>query len=281
MKFRYIGTAAAEGIPSIYCDCPVCRNARQNGGKDIRARSGAVIDETLLIDYPPDIYMQCLNGLLDARLIRSVLITHAHADHCDMYELMFRSDPYFCLPSCEYTLHIYGNAAARYRFDEACRETPINHAEFHIINPYSPFLVQGFTVTALPANHAYEQAAFIFLLEKDGKRILYANDTGYFLPETMEYLKEKHCDFISFDCTMSLAVPDAGYGHMGIDCVARLRDDLIAQGTAGPDTLCVCNHFSHNGLNMGGGQLRTHSDLLAQAQKRGLDVSFDGMEIVL
>ena len=169
MKFRYIGTAAAEGIPSIYCDCPVCRNARQNGGKDIRARSGAVIDETLLIDYPPDIYMQCLNGLLDARLIRSVLITHAHADHCDMYELMFRSDPYFCLPSCEYTLHIYGNAAARHRFDEACRETPINHVEFHIINPYSPFLVQGFTVTALPANHAYEQAAFIFLLEKDGK----------------------------------------------------------------------------------------------------------------
>ena len=25
MKIQYLGTAAAEGIPAIWCDCPVCR----------------------------------------------------------------------------------------------------------------------------------------------------------------------------------------------------------------------------------------------------------------
>ena len=27
MKLKYLGTAAAEGIPGMFCNCRVCRNA--------------------------------------------------------------------------------------------------------------------------------------------------------------------------------------------------------------------------------------------------------------
>lgn len=30
MKLQYLGTAAAEGIPALFCSCPVCTAARRN-----------------------------------------------------------------------------------------------------------------------------------------------------------------------------------------------------------------------------------------------------------
>ena len=42
MKIKYLGTAAAEGIPSPYCTCENCRKAWERRGKDIRSRSQAV-----------------------------------------------------------------------------------------------------------------------------------------------------------------------------------------------------------------------------------------------
>ncbi len=38
MKLTYLGTAAAEGWPAVFCNCPCCRQARVLGGKDIRTR---------------------------------------------------------------------------------------------------------------------------------------------------------------------------------------------------------------------------------------------------
>ena len=51
MKIQYLGTAAAEGIPAIFCDCKTCQKARKLGGKEIRTRSQAIIDDRLLIDF--------------------------------------------------------------------------------------------------------------------------------------------------------------------------------------------------------------------------------------
>ena len=35
----FYGTGAAEGVPSPFCDCPMCNYAREHGGKDVRKRS--------------------------------------------------------------------------------------------------------------------------------------------------------------------------------------------------------------------------------------------------
>ena len=54
MKIQFLGTAAAEGIPALFCQCPVCRQARAAGGKEIRTRSGAIIDGKLKLDFGYD-----------------------------------------------------------------------------------------------------------------------------------------------------------------------------------------------------------------------------------
>lgn len=48
MKIKYLGTAAAEGIPALFCRCDICKEARKRGGREIRTRSQAIIDEKLL-----------------------------------------------------------------------------------------------------------------------------------------------------------------------------------------------------------------------------------------
>ena len=54
MKIKFLGTAAAEGIPALFCDCAVCQNARKVGGKEIKTRSQAIVDDKILIDFPAD-----------------------------------------------------------------------------------------------------------------------------------------------------------------------------------------------------------------------------------
>ena len=54
MKLRYLGTAAYEGIPSLFCQCELCKKARELGGKNLRSRSQALVNDDLLIDFPPD-----------------------------------------------------------------------------------------------------------------------------------------------------------------------------------------------------------------------------------
>ena len=60
MKIKYLGTAAAEGIPAVFCECETCKKAIELGGKNIRTRSQAIIDDKLLIDFPADTYIHSL-----------------------------------------------------------------------------------------------------------------------------------------------------------------------------------------------------------------------------
>ena len=54
MKFQYLGTAAAEGWPAVFCRCEACEEAARRGGKNIRTRSQALVNDDLLLDLPPD-----------------------------------------------------------------------------------------------------------------------------------------------------------------------------------------------------------------------------------
>ncbi len=31
MKIKYLGTAAYEGVPAMFCNCPVCKKAMKQG----------------------------------------------------------------------------------------------------------------------------------------------------------------------------------------------------------------------------------------------------------
>ena len=109
MKIQYLGTAAAEGWPGLFCRCEVCRRAREAGGKNIRTRSQALIDDTILMDFPPDTYLHMLRDGLPLPEIRTLLLTHSHQDHWYPEDLAFRGEGFS--HDIDGILEIYGNDA--------------------------------------------------------------------------------------------------------------------------------------------------------------------------
>ena len=59
MKIQFMGTAAAEGAPALFCVCDHCRYARARGGREIRSRAGSIVDGRLKLDFGPDSLSRC------------------------------------------------------------------------------------------------------------------------------------------------------------------------------------------------------------------------------
>ena len=273
MKIQYLGTAAAEGWPGLFCRCEVCRRAREAGGKNIRTRSQALIDDTILMDFPPDTYLHMLRDGLPLPEIRTLLLTHSHQDHWYPEDLAFRGEGFS--HDIDGILEIYGNDACAQRLKAIL---PIvgqsmmdaMRAHYNEVTAFSPFETQGYRVTPLKALHNRAENCLIYLIEKDGKSLLYANDTGLFPQETWEYLRGKKLDLVSMDCTMQ-QIPE-GTNHMGLTDNAELCRRLGEAGYTHEGTKYVITHFSHNG-----GLL--HEELEERARPLGFLTAYDGMTL--
>lgn len=83
MEILICGSAAGEGIPSAFCRCRVCRNARKSGGFDARTRTAYQIGEEVRIDFGPDFLAQEIrlgfdsekSGICSLRMIMRITFT--------------------------------------------------------------------------------------------------------------------------------------------------------------------------------------------------------------
>ncbi len=280
MKIKYMGTAAAEGIPGIFCQCQVCTKARQNKGKDIRGRSGIVIDDQLLIDCPPDIYMHSLNHNIDLSRIKDILITHTHSDHFDVSELLMREPGCFCyINEGQQFVNLYGNEKVGDMLNlflsfQSKTYNDIDYLRYKKLNEFETVKISYYNVTPLLANHTNPEKTLLYVLEKDNITFLYAHDTGVFKDKTFDFLKESKIqfDYISFDCTTGLE--NCTYTHMGIPNILTVKEKLEAQGNLKPTTKCIISHFSHNCGSI-------HEELVEGVKKYDFIVAYDGMEMEL
>ncbi len=94
MNITYLGTAAAEGFPALFCNCKFCNEARRLGCKNIRTRSQSLINKNLLVDFPADTYTHFLQNGIKGDEIEYLLITHAHPDHFYPDDFLFRHGYY-------------------------------------------------------------------------------------------------------------------------------------------------------------------------------------------
>src|SRR5439155_1947257 len=102
-----------EGYPNAFCRCNNCERARALGGRSLRKRSAALINDDLLIDLGPDVVVAShLHGRSLAGL-RYCLQTHAHADHLDPSHFLSRS-PEYGVPDAP-RLHFYVSTATAQR----------------------------------------------------------------------------------------------------------------------------------------------------------------------
>lgn len=276
MKLKYLGTAAAEGIPAIFCECKNCKKSRIAGGKNIRTRSQALIDDTLLIDFPADTYMHYVLHNFPLYNVKSCIITHSHSDHLYPADIIMRKAMFSHLNDTKTPLTFYSWESGFNMIKSVIKinDIPESEADVRLITPCVPFLADGYKITPLRASHAPETSAVVFIIEKDGKSIFYSNDTSEYCEESMEYLKslKKPLDLISLDCTEACNTADY-VGHLSLDRAVSLRDILVKEGIADNNTVFILNHFSHNGKNV------VYNEFVPIAKKHGFMVSFDGMEI--
>ena len=273
MKLKYLGTAAAEGIPGMFCNCRVCQNALAVRGREIKTRSQAIIDGKLLIDFCPDTYMHVINYGLDLRWVHHCIITHSHMDH-------FLADDFWCRfegmasDIGDEPLNIYLTNAG-YEKAKAILGGGFDcsRVKFHKIVPFEPFSVEDYRIIPLAANHDAKTDPVIYIIENGDKTLLYANDTGIFPDSTWEYLKgyERSFDYMSLDCT-AMALKGWYNSHMGLDTNKILEDRLREIGLCTDKTVTNVNHFSHNGL-------LTHEELVVEAAKYGWGATFDGLDV--
>ena len=269
MKITYLGTAAAEGFPALFCNCKYCTEARRLGGKNIRTRSQALINGDLLIDLPADTYMHFLQNGIEGDKIRYLLVTHSHSDHLYERELHMRQSPYSHDERAE-SLTIYCSKGA---YDKIGASGFPKSVSLSALNAYESVSFGEYTVTALPARHMQGDCANIYIIKGD-KTLLYAHDTGFFYEEVFEFIQNEGIvfDMISLDCTnVDIPIPDSGT-HMGFPNIERLIARLFDIGAINSDTKKIVNHFSHNGNPI-------HSFLEERAAEYGCGVSYDGMSM--
>lgn len=284
MEILLLGSAAAEGIPALFCRCPLCRRTQELGGKDLRGRCGALVNGHILLDLPPDIYHDKLRFQLDLATVDVLLNTHAHTDHFVPAELTMRSSRYYCHIPDEKPLKAWLPPESLERARQAFAfefggESSDPSVQLLPAKAFARADCGDVVAWALPACHDPALTCLFWLLVEPATRkaFLYAHDTG--LP-TLDTLRKLHqlldgtmLAGVSMDCTWGTLAHSDG-SHMGLADNLEFRRLLVEQGSAGLDTRWYVNHFSHNcGL--------THAELSARFGAEGFSVLYDGARIVL
>jgi len=268
MDFLICGTAAAEGIPALFCSCEVCLKASSLGGKEIRSRAAYMIGEKIRIDLGPDTFHHLSRYQLRYDRLTHLLVTHTHVDHWLPDELLYRrkgfskvSDP---------ILKIFGNATAREKFLQKSIGTWEEvHASFDEIVPFQPIpLPDGLQAFALPASHDTREQCLMFLVASPKAKIGIFHDTGWLPEASWEFLNQQKLDLVLIDCTHGK--DDVEQNHMGGATVVAFKKELEKRGALSDGARVFATHFSHNG-----GLL--HTELETFFAPHGIEIACDGL----
>lgn len=281
MKLQFLGTAAAERIPAMFCACDTCRRAFNAGGRNIMKRAQVLINNDLLIDFSGDTYTNFINVGKNLSDVEYLFITHAHEDHFTFEDFFSRFEGIAYNVKAE-KLKVYLSSVAYDIMQKCITARSLDQSrlkkrfEFIVIKPYTSISVGNYTVTALPAVHASEGEALIFLIENDGKAFFYGTDTGFFSEEIDEFLtkENKKIDLLCLDCTKCDNEFDY-YVHMSMSEGRRIADRFAEKCLLKEDAKLYYTHFSHNGMMI-------YDELVTVAKsKYGFNVAYDGLTVTL
>ena len=250
---QFLGTGAAEGIPAPFCRCPVCENARREGGREIRLRTCFRLTDTMMIDLGADAVVQAMK-YGDLHKVDHVLVTHTHDDHLNPHMLMERM--WAKIPE---TLHYYFTEDA-FEIVKHWRENPwilkgqIPYFEekgivaFHRLRFGQRTEINGMWVTPFPGNHkgnVGEKSAMYLIELPDGRKLFYGLDSGVYFPETVDALRQHRIDIYISENTIGPSEFPKYPSHMGMADVKALADKLFEQGTLDRQSRLYLTHINH------------------------------------
>jgi phosphoribosyl 1,2-cyclic phosphate phosphodiesterase len=282
MFVTFLGTSAANAYPEPFCRCANCRQARVLGGRSLRKRSAALINNDLLIDLGPDILTA--SNMYGRHLfeVRYCLQTHAHEDHLDTSHFLSRSPEFGVVgASC---LHFYASPGtlrlAAQRLERDCEPAGLLDTEvgerlnlkIHQIEALQSFTIGRYQVTAFPANHDPTVDPLLYAVAVDGLSIFYGTDTATLPEETWQgfHQRKLRFDLVILDHTYGPDEPTSDHlsAHEFIAHVARIRDEDLLTDKA----RAFATHIAHEGNP-------PHPQLADFASQHGYEIAYDGLTI--
>lgn len=282
-----LGTGAAEGIPAAYCECEVCKNARANGGRDVRSRSCFYIDESNLVDYGPDLFLQCAENGISLRGIKNVFLTHFHDDHINAADFSARLSGN---PGASGEMQLYGSKPALklvkriFRiFRDHNKLRPRNYyssIRLNYLEPFKTYKLDGIEVTPILSSHpgyGFREWGYNYIFRTRGVTFLYAVDTGWYKDKTWNFLSGLGYgfDFVVMECTYgNYEMPDYNPEHLDLKNVYLMLDKMEEMKLLGRDTPVYLTHICH--LHSLG-----HEDTQRQLDSSGRNIicGYDGCRI--
>lgn len=182
MQLTFLGTGTSGGVPSIGCNCNVCRS---EDPRDKRLRCSALLEEgdtRILIDCGPDFRQQILPW--DFRKMDGILLTHIHYDHVAGIDDI--------RPFCVFgAVPVYADEKTaqglRHTMPYCFAEHPypgVPLLELHVVEPNVPFVIGGIEVMPIQVMHG----KLPILGFRFGK-LAYITDMKTIAPDQLPYLK--------------------------------------------------------------------------------------------
>lgn len=265
MKGLLLGTGAADiGSPQV-CGCQNCKAVKQRGGRSLRTYSSMLLEEGLLVDCGSTAPAR-MKALAPSAQATCVLITHPDHDHVDATALaQLPRDP------TRFDLPVYGSLAlvTKLRYEAQC------HLDLHIMRPFESVAICGYEVMSLPARHRGGSGdSLIFVLSREGRRLLYACDSGVLTEETSEAIGKMKLDAVVAEATFGLkteSIPDLGTAHLNFPLLCDVRQDMIRRGVIQESTRFIATHISLH-------HCPPYEESAQWLGERGITLGFDGLQ---
>lgn len=311
MYVTFLGTAAAEGVPQLWCRCEYCQIVRQRGGKSIRFRTATLINDDLLIDAGPDLSPAAARLGVDLAAVRALLITHPHYDHLEPDSLRARGRywggtalPPLTVYASRASLDLLGHGADLGALQMEPRPiAPFQRFEIStggaaVADPRVPRAaefpatpVRRYEVWTLAAEHSLpEDEAMLFVIRQTagpearegttGATLFYGTDTGPFPEATWAALDRLavqgvRCGAVVIDATFGtgkdLKQPGA---HLTIRQMVQHQQSLARRGLLTDNAQRLAIHFSHYFTP-------PHDELLALLAPDEITPAYDGLTITV
>lgn len=264
MELLFLGTGAADWNIS---------NRRE--GEFFRRFSSLLVDGTLLIDPGPHIFdfAECAGDdhLFDN--VRSVAITHSHADHVNAESLGRLAR--IAAEGGRDRLTVYCDAAVMAMLID--RGVTADAVKYVTLSPFSECMTaQGYKIIPCRSNHGVYldgECTLNFIIEKDGRSFFYGLDSGWIMYDTWQAIKKARPHAVIFECTLgNCPGDDRMFGHTGIPMLKIMIETMCAQHGPADD---AAYYTSHMARTLHG----THKALARQLRPLGIIPAYDGMKI--